>query len=79
MSRRRHGRKEPYTVLELRKRTCVRCGRRPQQQWAACADDNVWRPMCNDCDILLNLLVLVFMGDPAAVAKVIAYQERVRR
>lgn len=75
MSRHRHGRRKPYTNGEIKKLKCVRCGRRARFQWAACADANLWRPMCKACDVLLNLLVLGFMGDPDAGAKIVRYEK----
>ena len=72
----RHGRREPYTDRGVRRLPCVRCGEPASQQWAACADGNLWRPICAPCDIAINNLVLDFLGDPDREAKMAAYCDR---
>ena len=52
---------------------CVRCGEQARFQWNACADANLWRPICGRCDVELNRLALEFMRDPHAGIKVAAY------
>lgn len=52
---------------------CIRCGKRAVFQWQVCADGNVWRPLCPTCDVALNRMVLQWMGDPAAEAKIKRY------
>ena len=69
----RHGRREPYTEAGVRRLPCVRCRRRAMFQWNACADGNLWRPLCLECDVELNRLVLRWMGDPDADAKADRY------
>lgn len=60
---RKYGRKEPYTEIGIRRLTCFRCGAsKPQQQWQICADDNLYRPICNKCDVELNEMVLKWAG-----------------
>lgn len=61
--RRRFGRKRSYTDIGIRRLSCYRCGKKASQQWNVCADGK-YRPICRDCDIALNALVLQFMGDP---------------
>lgn len=78
MKLKRAGRKEPYTELGVRRMKCVRCQAKAEFQWNACADDNLWRPLCIDCDVGLNLLALTYMGDPDAPAKVAAYERKKR-
>ena len=56
------GRKKPYSESEISKCKCVRCGAPARFQWNACADGNVWRPLCERCDIMLNAVVLKFLG-----------------
>lgn len=61
----RFGRKEPYTQIGVRRLVCFRCGAKgPTQQWNICADGNLFRPICNACDIALNDLILTFMRHP---------------
>lgn len=55
-------RKKPYTETGIRRLKCFRCGARAQFQWSICADLNQYRPICLECDIALNELVLEFMG-----------------
>ena len=64
----RIGRKKPYTVEEIAKKRCIRCGQRAEHQWSICALGNVWVPLCIACDIALNESVLTFMGLGSAEA-----------
>lgn len=77
MTWRRHGRRQPYTDAGVRRLPCFRCGRPAMHQWSACADGNLWRPICLACDIELNRMVLAWMGfEPADVErKMAAYIE----
>lgn len=72
----RHGRPEPYTQRGIERLPCVRCGQKARFQWNACADGNLWRPLCGPCDVAINELVLRWMGDPDAGAKVETYAEQ---
>lgn len=51
------------TTGEVRRRRCVRCHRRADAVWQACADGNRERPICRPCDVALNRLVLRWMRD----------------
>lgn len=66
---------KPYTERGLKRLTCSRkgCTRKAAAQWSACADGNIQRPLCSECDIDLNRLVLQWIGDPEWVAKISAY------
>jgi hypothetical protein len=66
--KKRPGWRAPYTERGIRRLRCVRCGEQATQRWRACAD-GLWRPICTDCDILLNRLALFFMADPEAEKK----------
>jgi len=55
-------RKKPYTKIGIRRLKCFRCGEKPTQQWQICSDSNQYRPICTDCDVTLNEMVLKFMG-----------------
>lgn len=70
------GRKKPYTVVGLARLKCVRCGAKATQQWSACADNNIVRPICTECDIDLNQLALEFMGDPHVGTKMALYRKK---
>ncbi len=71
----RHGRKKPYAEIGLKRLPCARCGDPAFSQWQICSDGNLWRPICKQCDIDLNLLVLVFMGDPEIDEKMEEYRK----
>lgn len=71
----RHGRRKPYTEIGIARLPCYRCGARAEYQWQACADNRLHRPLCARCDVELNSLVLRWMGDPDAEAKVSRYAE----
>jgi hypothetical protein len=55
-------RKKPYTKAGIKRLKCFRCGKKASQQWQICSDDNQYRPICWDCDMKLNEMVLKFMG-----------------
>ena len=55
-------RKKPYSAAGIKRMKCFRCGRQATQQWQICADGNQYRPLCTECDIELNEMVLRFMG-----------------
>ncbi len=70
------GKRKPYTANGIKQVECARCGNKPSaQQWQICADGNLYRPICMDCDIQLNLLVLEFMGFSDADELVDRYAE----
>lgn len=77
MAHKRHGRRKPYTARGIRRLPCFRCGRPASHQWTICADGNLQRPVCDDCDIDLNRLVLEWAGDPEAAEKIERYKEKV--
>lgn len=57
-------RTEPYTLRGLLKKKCIRCDRPAYFQWQICSDGNNFRPLCEECDIALNKLVLKWMRHP---------------
>ncbi len=59
-------RRAPYTKAGIKRLRCIRCGARAQFQWRICSDGNNHRPLCGRCDVLLNRMVLAWMGHPAA-------------
>jgi hypothetical protein len=72
-------RRTPYTARGIRRLRCFRagCTNRATFQWNICADGNVYRPVCRDCDIDLNRLVLEWAGFSDAAERLAAYRERV--
>jgi hypothetical protein len=59
-------RKHPYTEAGVLRLSCIRCGSKPKFQWQICSDGNNFRPLCVECDVALNRLVLEWMGHPKA-------------
>jgi hypothetical protein len=72
-------RRKPYTEAGIRRMPCFRCGQPAEYQWQVCADNNVYRPICAECDIALNTLVLMFMRDPDRDQKMKEYVKRVAK
>jgi len=73
----RHGRTKPYTENGVKRLPCARCGKPAKQQWITCAD-GFWRPICVECDIKLNEMVLKFMNDPCWKSKMMKYQKEMQ-
>ena len=65
-------RTKPFTDIGVRRLKCIRCGAQATAQWNACADGE-YRPICEDCDVKLNALVLAWMKIPNAARKIKAY------
>jgi NAD-dependent SIR2 family protein deacetylase len=72
-------RKIPYTKLGIKRKKCFRCGKKATYQWMVCADNNVWRPICKECDVLLNEMVLKFMGFDNIKQKMEEYKLKILR
>lgn len=56
------GAAEPIPVEDIWELGCMRCGAPSQCQWAICANNGNHLPLCIDCDIALNRLILMFMN-----------------
>jgi len=71
-------RKKPYTEIGIKRKRCYRCGRVAGTQWQICSDGNVYRPLCIECDIELNDMVLRWMGvgDEEREEKMDKYRKR---
>lgn len=67
------GRKKPYTEAEIMRQRCP-CLRRASHQWNCCAIGNRWVPVCDDCDIGLNEMVLAFFRVPDRAALLTKYR-----
>lgn len=67
----------PYSFARIHKLPCYRCGQPSAQQWKICSDGK-WRTLCRDCDIMLNKIVLEFMGHPDASAVLSRYIARMK-
>lgn len=57
-------RTKPYTEIGIKRLKCFRCDNKAHTQWQICADGNQYRPLCWECDVKLNRMVLKFMGFP---------------
>lgn len=68
-------RKKPYTEIGIRRIPCARCASPSVHQWQVCADDNVYRGLCSDCDVKLNAMVLKWMGFKDWKQKITKYNE----
>lgn len=69
-------RRKPYTEIGVRRLGCIRCGWLAECQWNICADGNNYRPLCTNCDVALNRMVLAWMGHPEAERLVDAYIDK---
>jgi transcription elongation factor Elf1 len=69
-------RRKPYTKIGIRRLRCLRCGRPAVHQWQICADGNVYRPICQRCDLALNDLVMRFMRLPDREEKLARYRKK---
>lgn len=67
-------RRRPYTRHGIQRLKCIRCGNQATRQWQICAEGNNYRPVCSECDWLLNDLVLGFMRHPDRVLLLLAYR-----
>jgi protein-arginine kinase activator protein McsA len=56
---------------------CFRCGSPARFQWQICSDDNVYRPVCEKCDVELNEMVLKWAGFKDWKEKIERYKERI--
>lgn len=59
-------RRKPYTWRGIRRLRCFRCGGPARTQWNICSDRNQFRPLCVDCDVELNRMVLTWVRHPDA-------------
>jgi hypothetical protein len=64
-----------YLNDEIGQYLCSRagCNRQAHASWGGCADNNIARPLCAECDVLLNYLALLWWGDPETPAKMAQY------
>lgn len=51
-------RRRPYPEAKLYTMKCHCCATPARFQWNACADGNVWRPLCPECDVKINVEVM---------------------
>ena len=68
-------RRRPYTQIGVQRLPCSRCGCPAKHQWRMCAD-GCYRPVCAECDIRLNRLVLAFLRVPDRAKTIANYQKR---
>ena len=68
-------RSKPYTEAGVQRLPCSRCGHPAKHQWRVCAD-GCFRPVCTECDIRLNSLVLAFLCVPDRAKTIADYRKR---
>jgi hypothetical protein len=68
-------RMKPYTAIGIRRLKCIRCGKRAVHQWQICSDGNQYRPICLECDIEMNEMVLKWIGFPDWAEKMDKYRK----
>lgn len=66
-------RSRPYTQKQLDSLQCHACHAPARFQWNACADGNIWRPLCAGCDVRVNIEVLKVLYPTKWKTKVRAY------
>lgn len=69
-------RTRPYTQIGIRRKKCFRCGAQAKYQWQICSDGRQYRPICEQCDIELNEMVLRWMGFTDWEEKMEAYMAK---
>jgi hypothetical protein len=72
------GRKQPYTAIGIKRCECIRCGKPAHAAWQICADGRLYRPLCVECDIALNEMVLKWAGFSDWEEKIKAYRETLK-
>ena len=76
MSRWDTKRPEPFTSTGIARLKCIRCGLPASAQWQICRDCGNHRPICGECDISLNRLVLEWFGHPRTDELIEAYERK---
>ena len=72
------GRKKPYTSLGIVRMKCARCRKKARYQWNCCANNNNQVPMCPQCDLEINRLVMLFFRHPHADELLEIYKKEVQ-
>lgn len=70
----RYGRRQRYTAIGIRRRPCARCGAKAHAQWNICANGGNFVPICLECDLALNAMVLRWFGFPEAEQMIAEYR-----
>ena len=68
---------KPYTTIGIKRKKCFRCGKQAVFQWTICSDHNQYRPICLECDIELNGMVLKWAGFPDWEERLEIYKKKV--
>lgn len=71
------GRREAYTEIGIRRKRCPRCGEVAVHQWQACANGRYYVPICLECDIAINEMVLRFLRIPDCERLIAEYRKKV--
>lgn len=70
-------RRKPYTAIGIRRKSCSRCGQPASTQWQICADGRIYRPLCAECDVALNELVMRWVWNDMREEALRKYREKV--
>jgi hypothetical protein len=70
-------RRKPYTWRGIRRKPCVRCGAPARYQWQICADGRQFRPLCAECDVAMNELVMRWVWGDTREDDIKRYREMV--
>lgn len=65
--------RKPYTQKQIDSSVCFCCKKPARFQWNACADGNVWRLLCVECDVRVNIGVLKVLYPRGWKTKIRAY------
>jgi hypothetical protein len=71
-------RPKPYTKAGLRRMPCAHCAKPAARQWSLrpCAIGRMgWYPLCINCDLALNEIVMDFLNVPDRVERLAAYRD----
>ena len=52
------GRRRPYTAAGIARLQCIRCPNKAHASWQICSDNRLHRPLCKECDLELNEMVM---------------------
>jgi NAD-dependent SIR2 family protein deacetylase len=70
----------PYTRRSIKRAQCVRCGERASDAFTICAAGTHRQlPVCKECDIAINAMIVRFLGFPDAEQMIETYARKRRR
>jgi hypothetical protein len=69
-------RTKPYLAETIHRQPCIRCGKPSVFQWQICSDTRYYRPICIECDMALNAMLLVWFNHPDPKGAMEAYKRK---